>query len=313
LPTLQQQTTQERLSAEIAEAFSEFIKKAEDIKTRVVALHDSPDGCDVELQNDQFLTIKDATDAVELIAKQLIMAAYFTANYKSCMTRADSKTSGEWDVSILDRYSPKGVEFERRETEKKRKLVEEEEARKRAKEEEERQSAHHVAALFLVDEAPPKTPLKYRRRNQAQSILDRFKEDLLSRYKALHGVEDSSGLSLPGVPMRLSTVASVTLRTHTVKRTELLAAMNELLEKFKFKPIDKRDALWTDWFLKEFIGLDAKDIGDASAAAIQPSPHVHKPITVIDTPERKAAVYGHAIRHISEVAEKVLRPSLHQS
>jgi hypothetical protein len=252
---------------EIKRNFDAFIATSNQIRDRILEAQersDPPPSGAAQLD-----LIRETIECAEVVFRQLLMVAYFTANYRSCVTRT---TDAKSDHRILDRNTPEGAEFGAKLKEKKR----------RASEESERPKPFHIGILDEVDTPnPPK-----RRPKDSDSLVD-FKEEIIARYKGLHGLA-TNRFNLPGLtPMRPAT-------TRILKRNDLLREINVFLDKFRLSPVDKNDKIWREWFLKEFIGLDS-------------SGGAHKPIMVQDTPERKEAVYSETLSRITEIAKMALK------
>lgn len=261
------------LAAEIRSDFDAYLEKAEALKKRILAQHEADGG----EQSENFAALKVSTDSAELLYRQLLMAAYFTANYRSCVSRTDDASR---DTRVLDRASPQGEAFGRKLLEECRQKREAEEQKKAV------QEKKPAVFEFLLSEDEERRPSASKKRARESDIeTETLKSDLLARYKSLHGLETTR--------FKLLSMAAMGIQTKTIKRTELLEEMNAFLTRFGLSPIDKCDSIWRDWFLTDFIGMDT-----ANAS--------YKPIIVQETPWRKQAVYGEAMKHIVEVAARVL-------
>lgn len=271
---------QDAIGKEIKRSFDAFIVDANRIRDVILDTQASDSG-NGGVTSAQLKLLGDTIECAETLMKRLLMAAYFTANYRSCITRTDNP---KLDHKVLDRNTEEGAEFGAKLAEKKRK-AEAEAAEARPK---------PCRIGLLEDASEPLGPLDARSASQTkrsrqqqsspQESLSAFTDDLVERYKALHGLY-TNRFNLAGL------IPSRSAETRILKRNELLEEVNTFLDKFGLPRVDKNDSIWREWFLRDFIGLDS------------PS----RPVMVQDTPDRREAVYHETLSRITEIAKKALK------
>lgn len=221
---------------------------------------------------DQLHALNASKKNAEILVKELLMAAYFTANYRNC-TRAI--TTPERDLSVLDGTSQAAASF--------REDLEKAELQKQP-------MKSGGGSIFGAALASPAQ--KRRRSLPGIETPEVFQTYMIARYKSLHGLNEKQTI---GIPMMSISSSAILAGGRVLHRSDLLAEINTFIRKFNLNPIDKRDDIWRKWFLEDFLGLDPKDNNNS------------RPLMVLDTPQRSKEVYKHTLENVCALARKVLQ------
>jgi hypothetical protein len=267
------------IAQRIYEAYSAFCLKAEDMAQEIGRSAELAERKEDPVPLLQSLTASKKN--AEILAKELLMAAYFTANYRNCLYKSDIPQTA--DVAVLD-GSSQAARLMREETER----VE----LQKQKEVMGKNGGGSAFGAALASPLPPPSQASKRKRGlPGTESLEEFHAYTISRYKSLHGLNERQAI---GIPMMSISSSAALAGGRVLHRTELLAEINTFLRKFGLNPIDKRDDIWRKWFLEDFLGLNAVDSNNNRA------------LMVLDTPQRRADVYKHTLQNVCELAKKVL-------
>lgn len=296
----------EALWGDIFENFRQFMARSDELRARITEVSKGAEPSEGLVCADQLKALNRSKQCAEATVRLLLMAAYFTANYRNCTHRERRSV----DPSVLDTSSAAYQQL-------KAQLDEEEE------EELARQRlllgrngaapapaaggggggggggqsifgqafAAKPAAAQASRAAPEPAASRKRARSSPADDLDSFKSYMLGAYKSLHGLNERLTI---GVPMRSVNSSAALAGAHTLHRSELLKEVNEFLARFGLSPVDKRDELWRKDFLEGFLGIETRENNSG------------RPLMVMDTPERRAIVYKSTIRNVGELVKRIL-------
>jgi len=260
-------------SKRIYEAYTAFCLKVDELAREIGQAAEGA-GAGKEDPVPLLQSISGSKKDAEILVKELMMAAYFTANYRNCLYKSDSPQTT--DSTVLDGSSHAArllrEDTERAELHRQRGVADK----------------NYTGSAFGAALTAPQ--VKRKRALPGTESLEEFQAHTIGRYKSLHGLNERQAI---GIPMMTISSSAALAGGRVLHRTELLAEINAFIRKFGLSPIDKRDDIWRKWFLEEFLGLNSAD-------------NNNRALMVIDTPQRRADVYRHTLRNVCELAKKVL-------